>query len=232
MRKGPVAAFMALMCVVCALAGMTLRAAAALLAALSMPSLLNGVAAWLAATLLIHLYAIMLHRTALRVIPLRAGQIESGSLQECVYQVYILFYLMVFNTLLRGGWLPIPLLRPLYLALGAQLGPNTYSSGIICDPLFVRVGANTMLGESSLLVPHVIEGGRLAHFPIVIGDGVTIGAHAVLLSDVTIGDHAIVAANSVVCKGARIGAGQVWGGSPARLLLEKSSTCAVEGRVG
>ncbi len=64
----------------------------------------------------------------------------------------------------------------------------------------------------------MIEGSRLAHYPVRIGNNVTIGAHAVVLSDVTIGDDAIVATGAVVKKGTRIGPGEVWGGVPATLL--------------
>jgi acetyltransferase-like isoleucine patch superfamily enzyme len=47
---------------------------------------------------------------------------------------------------------------------------------------------------------------------------VTIGTTAVVMSDVIIGDGAIVSAGAVVTKGSRIGAGEVWGGMPARRL--------------
>ncbi|MDB5905929.1 MAG: glycan acetyltransferase, partial [Massilia sp.] len=131
---------------------------------------------------------------------------------------YVLFYLILFNSLIRGGIIPIPIMRMIYLALGARLGKNTYSSGIIYDPLFVSIGANSVVGESALLVPHIIEGNRLGHYRIVIGNNVTIGAHSVILSGVTIGDNAIVAANSLVSKGTQINSDEVWGGSPARHL--------------
>jgi hypothetical protein len=170
------------------------------------------------AALLLYLYSILLLRLFLLVLPLRAGEIAAGSGQEFVYQVYILFYLLLFNALMRSAMLPVPLARLLYLALGARLGANTHTSGVICDPMFVRIGANSIVGEGALLVPHVIEGDRLGHYPIAIGSHVTIGAHAVLLSGVVIGDHAMIGANSVLAKGARVGAGEVWGGNPARRL--------------
>jgi acetyltransferase-like isoleucine patch superfamily enzyme len=119
---------------------------------------------------------------------------------------------------MRAGALPVPLSRPLYLALGARLGTNTYSSGLLLDPPFVRLGSDCIVGQNALLVPHVIEGRRLAHHPIVIGDRVTVGAGAIVLSGVTIGDDAIVSSGAVVTKGTRIPAGEVWGGVPARRL--------------
>lgn len=172
----------------------------------------------LAALLWLYFYAGLVYRLLLRGFPLRAGEIVQGTRQDWVYGIYVLFFLLFFNTLLRGGWLPIPLLRLVYLALGAKLGANTYISGIAYDPLFIQIGANTLIGESALLTPHVIEKARLAHYPIKIGNGVTIGAHAVILADVEIGDGAIVATGAVVLKGTRIGAQEVWGGVPAQLI--------------
>jgi acetyltransferase-like isoleucine patch superfamily enzyme len=109
-------------------------------------------------------------------------------------------------------------MRVFYQVLGARLGDNTYSQGILHDPPFVEIGHDSVVGQGALLIPHVIEGERLAHFPIRIGNHVTIGANAAVLSDVEIGDHAIVATGSVVKKGSRIGPHEVWGGVPARLI--------------
>ena len=170
------------------------------------------------AVLLVQALGLIAHRLFLRALPLRAGEISAGSRQEFIYQVYILFYLILFNSMLRAQFIPIPLMRLVYLALGARLGPNTYTSGIIFDPLFVTVGSNCMIGETTLLLPHVIEGERLGHFPIHIGNNVTIGAHAIILAGVTIGDNVIVAANSVVAKHRILLRGEMWGGSPARRL--------------
>ena len=74
------------------------------------------------------------------------------------------------------------------------------------------------MGEATLLVPHVIEGATLAHYRIVIGSHVTIGAGTVVMAGVTIGDHVIVGANSVVVKGSCIPSGEIWAGAPARFI--------------
>ncbi len=96
--------------------------------------------------------------------------------------------------------------------MGARLGTNTYSQGIIHDPIFVSIGSDSVVGQSALIIPHVIERDHLAHYPVTIGDRVTIGANAVVLSDVVIEDNAMIAAGAVVTKGTRIGPGEVWGG--------------------
>jgi|SRR6185312_13647858 len=178
----------------------------------------RGLVLLMSAILASYLYAILIYRIFLAWFPLKQGEIEAGSRQEFIYHVYLLFYLILFYPIMRSGFVPVPLMRLVYQALGARLGPNTYSSGIILDPKFVEIGSNCIVGQFALLVPHIIEGARLAHYPIRIGDNVTIGAHAVVLSGVTIGDNAIVATGAVVKKGTRIGPGEVWGGVPAGLM--------------
>ena len=179
----------------------------------------RGLALFLSTIVFFYAYSILVYRLFLRATPLQSGEIALGSGQEFVYHVYILFYLIVFYPVMRSGLAPAPLMRLFYLALGTRLGRNTYCQGIIHDPPFIRIGANSTVGQSALLIPHVIEGNRLAHYPITIGDKVTIGAHSVVLSDVTIEDGAIVAAGAVVPKGSRIGSQEIWGGIPARRLL-------------
>jgi serine acetyltransferase len=178
----------------------------------------RGIAMVMGAILLFYAYAIVVYRLYLWLFPLRVGEVAKGSQQEFIYHVYLLFYLMIFFPVMRSGFMPYPLMRVFYLALGANLGDNTYGAGILFDPSFIALGDNCIVGQYALLVPHVIEGERLAHYPIQIGHGVTIGTHAVVLCDVTIGDGAIIAAGAIVSKGTRVGAGEFWGGVPAKRI--------------
>jgi hypothetical protein len=182
------------------------------------PGDFRGILSVASGIFLLYAYALLVYRSFLSVMPLKEGEIAPGSKDEVGYHVYLLFYLILFYPLMRGGFIPVPLMRLIYQALGARLGENTYSSGIILDPPLVDIGANTIVGQYALLVPHVIEGERLAHYRIRIGNNVTIGAHAVVLSGVTIGDNAIVATGAIVSKNSRIEANEVWGGIPARRL--------------
>lgn len=178
----------------------------------------RGIVLAVAAVAFLYIYAILIYRIFLHAFPLREGEIPQGSGQEFIYHVYVLFYLMLFYPVIRSGIPPAPLMRLFYRALGARLGPNTYSQGILHDPPFIEIGANSVVGQSALLIPHVIEGVRLAHYPIRIGDNVTVGAAATVLAGVTIGDGAVVSAGAVVPKGTRIEQGEIWGGVPAKLL--------------
>lgn len=178
----------------------------------------RGVVLTVIGVFFIYVYAIAAYRIFLFFLPLQEGEIEENSKQEFGYHVYLLFYLLFFYPLIRSGAIPVPLMRLIYLALGARLGPNTYSSGIMLDPPMIEIGTNSIVGQYALLVPHVIEGRLLAHYRIRIGNNATIGAHSVVLSGVSIGDNAIVATGAVVPKGCQIGENEVWGGVPARFL--------------
>jgi len=172
----------------------------------------------LSGVLLIYLYAMLVYRLFLLAAPLSEGDIPEHSRAELVANVNILFYLLLFNSLIRTHFIPVPLQRLIYLALGARLGANTYSAGAILDPPLTRIGANTIIGHDAAIFSHVIEGRRLELRSVRIGDGVTIGAGAIIMAGVLIGDGAIISAGSVVIKDSRIGPREVWGGMPARLL--------------
>lgn len=178
----------------------------------------RGVVLSLAGLILWYLYAILAYRLFMARFPLRTGEIPGRSGQEFIYHVHLLFFLVLFYPVMRSGLVPVPLMRLFYQALGARLGYNSYSAGILYDPLFITLGDNTLVGEGALLVPHAVEGEALAHQPIRLGNNVTIGAYAIVFGGAEIGDGAIVAAGTVVRKGERIGPGEVWGGMPGRKL--------------
>jgi acetyltransferase-like isoleucine patch superfamily enzyme len=178
----------------------------------------RGVFLTASAIVLVFISVIAVFRGFCSAFPLPEGDIAVGSREEFRYHVYLLFFLIVFYPVMFSMMLPVPLMRVFYQLLGARLGPNTYPGGVVMDPPFVTIGGNTIVGQGALIVPHVIEGPRLAHHRVRIGDNVTIGARAVVLAGCTIGDGATVAIGAVVRKGTVIGAGEVWGGVPARCI--------------
>jgi acetyltransferase-like isoleucine patch superfamily enzyme len=182
----------------------------------------HAVAAVSAAVMLIYLFAFGVYRLFLRVMPLQLGELPLGSRAEFAAQVNILFYLMIFNSLIRTHFVPVPIMRLVYLALGAKLGRDTYSAGALLDPPLTHIGNDCIVGHDAVIFAHVIEGGRFELFTVRIGNNVTIGAHAVVMPDVEIGDGAIVSVGAVVTKGTRIGAGEIWGGVPARRIGQRA----------
>jgi acetyltransferase-like isoleucine patch superfamily enzyme len=169
---------------------------------------------------LFYVYAMILYRIFIRVMPIKEGYIEEGSREEFGYCVYLLFKLFLFFPIIRTKFVPVPLTRMIYRALGARLGSNSYSGGTILDPPLTLIGTDTIIGEDALLFSHAIEGHHLSYAAIHIGNSVTIGAKSVIMSGVKIGHGAIVAAGSVVLKNTEIAPGEVWGGVPARRLSQ------------
>lgn len=178
----------------------------------------RGVVLSMLTLLLLYLYAFLIYRLFLLALPLREGEVAENSRHELAANVNILFYLLLFNSLIRTHFIPVPLQRLIYLALGARLGANTYSAGALLDPPLTRIGSNTIIGHDAVIFAHVIEGARLELKAVTIGNTVTIGAKAVVMAGVQIGDNAIVSTGAVVTKDTRIAAGEIWGGIPARRL--------------
>lgn len=166
----------------------------------------------------VYLWAFVVYRLFLRFLPLQEGYIEPGSRAEFTAQVNILFYLMLFNTLIRTDFLPVPIKTLVYACLGTKIGSNSFSPGTILDPPLTEIGDNTIIGHAATLYSHAIEGSHFALAKIVLGNNVTVGAGAIVMSDVIVGDGAIISAGAVVKKGTRIGPNEHWGGVPAKCL--------------
>jgi len=167
---------------------------------------------------LVYLYAFLVYRLFLYFFSLQEGVVEQGTKAELVAQVNILFYLVLFNSLIRTHFIPVPLMRLIYQALGAQLGENTYSAGVILDPPLTEIGSNCIVGHDAALFCHAIEGDKFSLSKIIIGNNVTVGAMSIVMSGVSIADGAIISAGSVVTKNTVIGENEVWGGVPAKRI--------------
>ncbi len=178
----------------------------------------RGVILVASALMLYYLFAILVYRVMIRFFPLREGDFECGSKAEFIAQLHNLFHVVIFFSLIKTHFLPVPLMRLVYVALGAKLGENTYG-GTFLDPAMTEIGSNCLIGHEAVLFAHVMEGGRFGLRRIRIGSDVTIGANAAIMPGVVIGNGATVSVGAVVRKGTVIPAGEVWGGIPARRLL-------------
>ena len=178
----------------------------------------RGIAAVISTLLIFYGLAIAAFRFLQRIAPVPVGDIEIGSVAEQRSFLYTLHYLLLFNPLIFSRTMPVPLMRLVLQALGARMGNNSYCAGVMMDPQFVTMGQDSLIGNSAMIIPHVLEGARFGFYPVRIGNRVTIGARAIVMADVEIGDDATVAIQSVVTKGTRIAAGETWGGVPARCI--------------
>lgn len=87
----------------------------------------------------------------------------------------------------------------------------------------ITIGDHVAIGQSVMVLTNTHEigmpehrAGPLTNLPVVIGDGVWIGARSTVLPGVTIGSGAIIAAGSVVNKS--VAANTLVAGVPARLV--------------
>jgi maltose O-acetyltransferase len=125
-------------------------------------------------------------------------------------------------------------IKQLYIAQGV----NIYRGCEIITPFSVGNGSyinryglisNTKIGKNSAIGPRVIIGpaqheigpskrraGRAIFLPVIIKDGVWIGARAVIYGGVTIGKGSIVAAGAVVIKD--VPTNTMVGGVPAKVI--------------
>lgn len=165
--------------------------------------------------------AIVFYRLFLHYFPFGEGEIIKGSKNEVSYQVYCLFWILVFNNFMLPGIIPIPLRGLILNAFGARIGSHTTCVGYVHEPHLVTIGNDSLLGMGSMILPHNLNVGYLSHQRVTIGNGVTIGAHSVIAAGVQIEDGAIVGLNSVVTRNTHIKANEVWAGIPARKIKNR-----------
>lgn len=125
---------------------------------------------------------------------------------------------------------PVWVMQPINsLARGktVHIGKGTYiNSGLtLVDDYEIYIGEDCLLATNVTICttghpvhPELRPHGEMYSFPVKIGNGVWVGAGAIILPGVTIGDHAVIGAGSVVTKD--IPANVVAVGNPCRVLRE------------
>jgi acetyltransferase-like isoleucine patch superfamily enzyme len=112
-----------------------------------------------------------------------------------------------------------PFLSLFHRMMGMKLGRRVIiNTAVIADENLIEIGDDTLIGGDAQVVAHAAEGGKLVTAPIRIGRRVTVGLMSVVFPGVTIGDDAVIAACAVLPKGTQVGAGEIWGGVPARKI--------------
>ncbi len=110
-----------------------------------------------------------------------------------------------------------PIMRLYLRALGAKVGEDALLGEVeIGAHDLVTIGAGSSLGSKTKLSNARVEGGAFVVGAIDIGPDAYIGTSCVIEDDVTIGASAELRDLTSAAAGARIGAGEIWDGSPAR----------------
>jgi acetyltransferase-like isoleucine patch superfamily enzyme len=128
-----------------------------------------------------------------------------------------LFYLVRFT------FLPFVTLTPFGVwflkAMGMKIGRHAFiNTEYISDPQLISIGDDAALGGSVRIFAHYGGGGNLVIAPVTVGHRATLGLACCVMGDVIIGDDATILPESVLLPGSRVGAGETWGGVPARRI--------------
>lgn len=148
-----------------------------------------------------------------RVKPFRGGYFSIASVPWCLHNG--LFYLVRYTFL---PYVTLTPFGPWFLrAMGMKLGRRVFiNTEFISDPCMITIGDDAVIGGSVHLFAHFGGGGHLTVAPVLIGARATIGQKATVMGDVVVAADATILPHSVLLPGSRVGAGETWGGVPAR----------------
>ena len=120
--------------------------------------------------------------------------------------------------LTQSKWFQVSPLMRLYLtALGARIGDDAQIGELDMGAIdLVTIGAGASLGSRLKLSNARVEGNELVIGTIDIGPDAYIGTSCVIENNVVIGEGAALEDLTSVPAGSRIGAYEIWNGSPAR----------------
>jgi acetyltransferase-like isoleucine patch superfamily enzyme len=168
------------------------------------------------------------------VLPTRVRPFKGGyyTLRAAPWLLHnALFYLVRFT------FLPFVTLTPFGIwflkAMGMKVGRHAFvNTEYISDPQLITLGEDAALGGSVRIFAHYGGGGHLTVSTVEIGARATIGLAATVMGDVVVGEEATVLPHSVLLPGSRVGAGETWGGVPARRITREEMEQLKEGIKG
>lgn len=148
-----------------------------------------------------------------RVRPFKGGYFSIASVPWFLHNG--LFYLVRYTFL---PYVTLTPFGPWFLrAMGMRIGARAFiNTEFISDPRLISIGDDAVVGGSVHLFAHYGGGGHLTVATVAIGARATIGQKATVMGDVVVGDDAVILPHSVLLPGSRVGAGETWGGVPAR----------------
>lgn len=131
-----------------------------------------------------------------------AGAIKWGLATALKSPVSITFLNFILMT---------PFAALFYRLMGAKIGKNVQINSKSCaDPSLLEIGDNSVIGGHATVLGHTFEDGKLVLKKVKIGNNVVVGLNAVILPGVVVGDGASIAAAAVVLKNTKIPSGSTY----------------------
>jgi non-ribosomal peptide synthetase-like protein len=129
-------------------------------------------------------------------------------------------YINVFNG--------TPLKGVIWRLLGVRIGRRVFDDGLfLTERVFTTIGDDCTFNAGSVIQCHSQEDGGFKSDRTAIGSGCTVGVGGFVHYGVTMGDDAVLAADSFLMKGEEMPPNALWGGNPARKMLEHSGDLQV-----
>lgn len=154
------------------------------------------------------------------VLPTRIRASEGGFFTAAAVPWYLhnaLFYLVRYTFL--PFVTPTPIGVWFLRAMGMRIGRRPrIATENFTDVSMITLGDDVSIGGSAHLFAHYGGAGRLVIAPVVIETRATIGEKATVMGDVVVGEGATVLAHAVLLPGTRVGPRERWGGAPARRI--------------
>jgi non-ribosomal peptide synthetase-like protein len=123
------------------------------------------------------------------------------------------------NILFLQHWKGTPFLN-LYLRLmGARIGRRVSINTVhIYEWDLITIEDDAILGGDCVVQGHILEGGRMKLRPVRIGKKALVGTGSKVMPGCELGELSVLAAGSIMKKESSIPAGEIWGGTPPRLI--------------
>ena len=106
--------------------------------------------------------------------------------------------------------------RTSFVNWGCYLKGVTIGKGVLISPNVTMTSASHPVAKGK----H-IKDQKTVQKPIIIGDGVLIGAGATILGGCIIRDGAVIGAGCVLLEDTEVGENEIWVGNPGRLLRSR-----------
>ncbi|WP_443678909.1 Pls/PosA family non-ribosomal peptide synthetase [Prauserella aidingensis] len=179
------------------------------------------------------LAALVSYATMRWVLPPLLVRLLSAGVRPGRYRLWGVTYLRLWALDIVLTLAPLPVLSgsalmgPYLRLLGAQVGRRTHlGSGMVSLPALLSIGDDATVGYGAALRPWIVEHEWVAVAPVVVGDGASVGASAVLEPGARVRDRGGVAEHTVLSRNQHVPEGRWWGGSPAKPLTEPDPVVA------